>query len=183
MFAYCGNDPVMYLDCSGERASWNNIKNWVSDKWNKATAFVKKTASVIFTKDFAKNVDDIILNNIEAEAGISIGIGFQEDGQKVNLEAITRMDIIGVQFKDKQLGFGHNGRSALAIGVGPVTIGPQNNTYETFSGEREVEPSTYIDIGWSRGKAAAFVIGYHYNISVSFSGMFHDVMNYVEGHW
>ena len=32
MFAYCGNNPVNRIDPAGQ--SWEDIKNWVSEKWN-----------------------------------------------------------------------------------------------------------------------------------------------------
>jgi len=38
---------------------------------------------------------------------------------------------------------------------------------------------TFFDFGYSGGRASAFVIGYHYDYSVSLLGIFTDVVNYI----
>ena len=43
---------------------------------------------------------------------------------------------------------------------------------------RETEETSYYDIGFSDGIAAAFVIGFHFNYSVSISGIAMDLYEY-----
>ena len=130
---------------------------------------------------FIGDMKDVVINNIDASAGISIGIGFSQKINGVGVEAISRMDIVGIQLNDGELKTGHIGRSALAVGIGSVTVGPQSDTYEDFGiNTREVSNPYYYNVGRSGGQAAAFVIGYHYDYSVSFSGMKDDFLNVVE---
>lgn len=117
------------------------------------------------------DVGAIILSNIEASAGICIGMGGSVEKGILSAEAIVRMDLVGVRFKDGQIEFGHNGASGFNFSASPFYIGPQHSTFETFSGERTVEEPTYADVGYSDGSAAAFIIGYHYDVNISYSGI------------
>ncbi len=137
--------------------------------------------------NFNKDMLKIVINNIEFDAGICIGVGLAYTGKFLGIEAISRMDIVGIQFKDGNFRIGHPGKSGVNITLptsdpaADVTIGPQNNTYENFgSNYREVEDTTYVDVGKSYGSAAAFGIGYHYDISISYSGIWADLVEYFE---
>ena len=182
LYAYCNNNPVNMYDSNGNWPKWNEFKNWISNKWNMLVTTVEKTTDIIFTSDFVNQLDDIVLSNIEADAGICIGVGFEDKFGDFGVEAVSRMDIIGIQFRNGEMTFGKDGRSALAISGGVFTIGPQNDTFEIDS-KREVEDTSYFGVGISYGKSAAFFIGYHYNFSVSFSGMAIDIKNYIKQRW
>ena len=131
--------------------------------------------------NFANDMRDIVINNIDASAGICIGMGLTYDGEYAEVEAISRMDIVGVQLKDGNVRFGHPGKSALDVGIGPFSFGPQNNVYEDFGlNNREVEDTSYFDASHSYGKAVAFVIGYHYDFSISYSGIIKDLIEYFQ---
>ncbi len=43
--------------------------------------------------------------------------------------------------------------------------------------KRTVYDDSYYDIGRSKGEAKAFGIGYHYNVSISYSGIINDIMD------
>ena len=135
--------------------------------------------------NFTNDMRDIVINNIDASAGICIGMGLRHDGEFIGVEAISRMDIIGVQLNDGDFRIGHPGKSGASITLptgnpaADITLGPQNNTYEDFGiNYREVEDTTYVDVGKSYGAAAAFVIGYHYDVSISYSGIWADLVEY-----
>lgn len=53
--------------------------DWVKDKWNTLCETVSKTADIIFTEEFVRNIDDIILSNIVADAGICVEMGVEID--------------------------------------------------------------------------------------------------------
>ena len=131
-------------------------------------------------KTFVEDVEHIIVSNVDFSAGICIGMGWSCSDGGIGVEAITRMDIIGVQLNDGDFRIGHIGRSALTISVGSFTVGPQSDTYEDFGiNTREVSDPYYTDVGLSSGVAKAFGIGYHFEYSISFSGMKKDFINYL----
>ena len=121
------------------------IRMTPTNQWNNLTHVFSKTANILFTKDFVNQIDDIVLSNIEADAGICLGMGIETDIGKVHIEAITRMDIIGVQYKNKKIRIGHDGRSALNIGSGLVSVGPQSDTFETFDGRADDPEHKFFD--------------------------------------
>ena len=159
-----------------------NVVNEVTENHKQIFRCVINTAKKIHK--FGKDIPNIVIDNISASAGICIGMGFACDYKGIGIEAITRMDIIGVQLNDSNFRIGHPGKSGLnvTLPVDPaidVTLGPQNNTYEDFGLEhREVEDTIYLDVGKSYGAAAAFVIGYHYDVSISYSGIIKDIVEY-----
>ena len=94
------------------------------------------------------------------------------------------MDIVSVQFKNGKLKIGHDGRAAGNLSIGPITIGNQNDTFEYFDETPHDEPENKLfDISHSRGQSNVFFLGGHYNESVSFLGIFSDVVNYVKERW
>ena len=74
-------------------------------------------------------------------------------------------------------------KPAVSFGLADFSIGPSNSVFESFEGEREIEENPIFDYGKSGGKAAAYVIGYHYDYSISFAGMIRDVVDYVKERW
>ena len=149
---------------------------------NKANEVIDTGVSIATkVKTISSDVSHIIASNITGSAGICIGMGMAND----NIEAVVRMDIIGVQIKDESVRIGHPGRSAFNVTVpiaspyADITLGRQNNTFEDFEvKKREVEDPVYFDIGKSYNRAAAFVIGYHYDISISYLGICQDLYQY-----
>jgi len=91
----------------------------------------------------------------------------------------TRKNQYGTK-TDAEIRVGHPGRSALALGISNVSIGPQTDTYEDILvNNREEGETLYFDEGISWGAATAFIIGYHYDVSISFSGMIEDGIEYI----
>ena len=149
---------------------------------NKANEVIDTGVNIATTvKKVSNDVLHIIGSNITASAGICIGMGMAND----DFEAIVRMDIIGGQIKDGNIRVGHPGRSAFTVTVptttpyADITLGRQNNTFEDLGVKnREVEEPVYFDIGKSYNRAAAFVIGYHYDFSISYLGICRDLYQY-----
>ena len=179
LYVYCFNNPIMYDDSCGNWPSWNDVGNWFADKWND----IKKTTSILFTEEFANNIDDIIVSNVEADAGVSLEFAIEYEGSVGKIEFSQRMDIVRVQFKDGKIRFGHDGRAALALGVSGFSFGPQNDTFESFIGDKDNPTETFFDIGLSVGQSSSFYVGYHYNASISFLGIYNDIAAYVKERW
>jgi hypothetical protein len=92
------------------------------------------------------------------------------------------MDIVGVALEEGKLKFGHFGKSGASVSVGDYAAGYEARTYESFdgvgdydTGMQQVEP---YDVGYSFGKSAAYVIGYHYKVGFSISGTINDLIDY-----
>ena len=178
LYVYCFNNPVMHTDYTGNWPVWESIKKKLKE--------VKETCSIVFTEEFAVHTLNSVLSNLEAKAGITVGIGgeFKFGNGKQNiisLEACSRIDIVGIQLKDGKVRFGRTGRSALTIGIGDWTVGPQSDTYEPLdTGSEYSRSQTYY---WenlkSAGRSAAYVVGYHYSISFSTSGFLMDIEEYI----
>ncbi len=199
MFAYCLNNPVVRKDPAGTVGvvvTTMDDGNPLNDLWafslvggcpgsggssgwaGGGLAVATKTNDNISVGKILSDVWSIILSNIEASVGICVGIGSSVEKGALSAEAMVRMDLVGARFKNGKLEFGHNGASGVNISADDITLGPQHSTFETFSGERTVEDPSYGDWGLSKGKATAFIIGYHYNVSVSYWGIASDLYEY-----
>ena len=142
----------MRADNGGE--FWEEIGKWFEDAW-----------------EFVTVVIDSAINNFEVDAGICVGMGV-EIGK---VELMQRADIVSVQFKDGEFRMGHDGRAAAAISIGPISVGPQNDTFEDMQGKEDPVKETKFDIGRSVGGAKAFVVGYHWNAGFSYLGFVNDI--------
>ncbi|MEE0946698.1 MAG: RHS repeat-associated core domain-containing protein, partial [Acutalibacteraceae bacterium] len=188
-FAYCFNNPVNMSDPSGNWPSWNDVKSglkkaasWVDNNIiQPVKSFINKAVEVVPTEDFANEVGNIVKNNISASAGLCVGIGFNADfGQGMQIEAIIRGDIVGVQLREGEIKFGHNLRSSFQVGYGAISVGSQSDVFESFGGkERILYDIDKFDIGLSSGKALVPIIGYHYDFSISYIGIFSDIVSYI----
>lgn len=172
------NESIEYVS-----DKYNQVKNTLSEELDEIRVWVDKTVDDVqngfsTAYDTAKDIVAILVKNTEASAGICIGMGVNTDLNVVGIEGIIRMDIIGILLKDGELRMGHPGKSALDISVLGFTFGPQNETFENLYSEREVYEPSYFDVELSIGAAQAFAIGYHYDFSISLSGILQDLISY-----
>ena len=68
----------------------------------------------------------------------------------------------------------------VETGFGQINFGQSNKTYETFYGESIEVSESHGDLGYSVGMSQIFFVGYHYSVSVSFSGVLIDLYDYFE---
>ena len=186
MFAYCNNNPVNACDpcgtCIHRWDFWNDCEKCggetFKDKWNGFWNGIDNGIQNAY--NFVNDINNIIRSNISADAGLCIGIGVETTiADVVGVSLMSRADIVGARYKNSKLQTGHNGYSGANLTVAGLTLGPQSHTYESYDrGIREVYEDEYIDYGISVGSSAAFVIGYHWNISISFHGMAKDLLDY-----
>ena len=180
LFVYCFNNPVNTIDHNGCWPEWmENAGEWLAKKATQLWKTTTDISKIVFTKEFFEEAKNIVLSNFEASAGICIGVGFLKSSGSITVEAISRMDIIGVQIKNGKLRFGHTGRSALGIGFKGITARVANDTFESFVGKREVSEQSNFDYGIAYGEAFAFVIGYHCSVSVSISGIICGIIGHI----
>ena len=161
LYAYCSNNPVMHIDPSGTS---------LKDLWLSAQVLVLLAGEVI----------KIAWENVTAEAGICIGMGVETNISSVNVELISRADIIGVQLKDGEFKAGHPNKSAASIGVTEgitsVSVGTGTEGFESFDySERSRKNVDPVNVDFGLSKSICFVIGFHYNISFSVSGFIKDI--------
>ncbi len=157
LFAYCNNNPVMYTDMTGR--SWESF-------WQGVGRF------------FA-----IVWNNLSGDIGISLGVGLETDIGIFVINAISRTDIIGVQFKNGQVRVGRPNKSSFSGGfqLGPISIvfGPISEGFESFDYSVREYDDSYFDISIGTGKCAAFAIGAHFGFSFSISGFAGDIKEWI----
>lgn len=158
---------------------YTDIKSRTTNFFNGAVHAIGELCTV------TKDITNIVINNFEASAGIGFGMGLDYSDGTLGIEAITRVDMIGIQIKNGKIRIGDPGRSAINVTIPSehpafdITIGPQNNTYENFDGTcREINDISYVDIGKSYSAAQAYVIAYHYDVSISYSGILTDTIEY-----
>jgi len=178
MFAYCNNNPVMYTDSTGN--------NWFTDWWEDTTNAVKNAWETWTEKSFIYNAGKAIIQNLSADAGLSIGAGGALTVGVVEVEAISRMDVVGVSASREGVVFGNFGKSAASIGInafsktnGVFQLGRESNTYESFDGTiREILPDK-TDFSLSFGQELAIFLGFHYQFSFSISGAISDYSAFI----
>ena len=168
LYAY-GNNSIMCKDPSG--CAWEWFETW-------------KEKSLIL------NYVPILFNNLDASAGLSIGVGGSFKVFKIfNITAITRMDFIGFDTSHEESKWGQYGKSGASIGVSPfdgvsskeavLGVGWESNTYESFDGtKREILPDE-TDYSISLGFDFAIILGAHAEVSLSLKGMLSDFKNII----
>ena len=82
LYAYCFNNPVNMTDASGNWPQW--LDN-LTEKWKE--------------KSFVHNV---ISKNIQADSGVGIGVGGAISIAAIEVAAISRVDVIGVEVSGKR---------------------------------------------------------------------------------
>ena len=63
-----------------------------------------------------------------------------------------------------------------------LTVTPFPSSIRLGCQQREVDEPQYFDFGPSYGDAA-FVIGYHYDFSISYYGIARDFLEYAKSFW
>lgn len=185
LFAYCENDPVNMSDPQGNLPLHRKPNliindgggNRISDNGEPINSF---SASVVFT--VAGDLLKIVVNNISASAGFSMGLSAVIECENLNIDLTpVRMDIMGVQFKDGEFKIGHPGHVGASVGYGPVQLGSSSDVFESFGGaERIVYEDEEFDLSVGLGLSAVALVGYHWDVSISLSGIVKDVIEYIE---
>ena len=157
--------------------SWKSIKNKCVSAWNKLSNHINESNKVI------EDLHNIVQNNVSAHIGICLGMGLETEIGGVGIEAMTRMDIIGIGVDSGEIKVGHFGHSGASLTFLNITGGKSYDTYESFGlNKREVSKMEgYIDYSMGISSGQAFLIGYHYNVSISFLGMYEDFIDYFGG--
>ena len=185
LYVYCFNNPINMTDSQG------NWTKWVEDAWEMAESVMKevlrtatKISDIVFTREFAEEFISSAITNFEADAGVSIGFAFEKSfNDMLSFEFSQRMDILSVGVKDGKFKLGHDGRSALAVGVLGFTLGPQTDTYEDLNGVADTPTQKYIDFGNSYCESLVVILGGHINVSFSMLGFSQNIYNYIKGRW
>ena len=90
------------------------------------------------------------------------------------------MDIISFEFRDGEFDVGHSGKASFAFDIILFNVGPKSDVFESsLDGERRAYEDTYFDICSSYGHAQVFLVGYQYEISISFLGIAKDLVAYI----
>ncbi len=205
MFAYCGNNPIMFIDsngyfsfsfddfcdwagdafddiCNSAEDIYNDTVDWIEDTYNGAVEQIEYGVDLHNNiTEVKSDIVEIAFDNVTASGGICIGIGGSFELGVTSVEAISRMDIFGAQYRDGEFEIGHNGKSAFSFSWGPFSIGPQSETFETTNPyTRQVYDDTNYDISISQGCCGAFFIGGHYSVSFSVLGFVEDIIEYID---
>ena len=133
--------------------------------------------------EIVEDVGKMVVDNFEASAGKSIGMGIEKSIGIVSVEAITRMDIVGVQLKDGKFRVGRQYKSAFRLGLtdGLVSVqaGTANVGFESFDYSYREDERNDRDVSIGMGIGMAFVIGFHAEVSFSVSGFVGDLLDYI----
>ena len=164
LYVYCFNNPIMHTDYTGNWPSWKSIEKWVKNKYE-----TWKEESFVY---------NVIVQNITADAGLGIGIGGELEVGKIKISAISRVDAIGIETKGIDIKEGHHGKSSFSIGVGGYYVGAEWKTYESYDGTAYERSKSMPEAGWTLGGEAGFVIAAHASLTVSFSGIYEDFVEY-----
>jgi len=182
MFAYCNNNPVNLCDSTGCAPKWfKKAVNWLNDSVIKPTKkFANKTRKAFTAENAYQELTNILANNTNATAGISLGFALQTTTGTWGIDFAQRMDIASVEFRDGKFDFGHSGKASFAFDIGKFSVGPKSDVFESSSdGARRVYEDTCFDICSSYGRAQVFLVGYQYEISISYLGIAKDLVNYI----
>ena len=172
LYVYCFDNPINMIDSSGNWPKWiEDAVDWIGEQYN-----TWKEAS------FVRNV---VVKNISADFGVGIGVGGEVEVGPVKLSAISRVDVFGIEVNGLEADVGYHGKSAIHAGLGEHSIGVESKTFETYDGNQYRTTKNVPDVGWSKGIEVGFVISFHVNVSVSYSGMYSDFVEYVRkrGWW
>lgn len=168
LFAYCQNDPVNMVDPTGNWPKWlKTTLDWISEKYKEW-----KEESFVY---------NVVIENIALDAGVGIGIGGEIELGKLQVSAIARADMIGVETNGFDAKVGHFGKSAWGVGVSDFSIGVEGRTYESFDGRINERYNNVPEIGWSLGGEIGIGLAAHASVSVSFSGIVKDFYSYGKG--
>lgn len=88
------------------------------------------------------------------------------------------MDIIGYRLKNGKSQFGCPGRNSTTVSIGNFSYAHETECFEEFDGsnkEKSEEFTDSIDFGISAGQTYIPIVGYHWNVSLSLSGMIKDI--------
>ena len=165
----------------------SNIKNWVKKNIVEPVKKFVSNAIKIATKetvtDLKKKRREIIFKNVSASAGISIGAGGGTKIAGVGVEGSVRADIVGIKLQDGKVTVGHHGKSGGSFSYQNFTFDQHFENFEPFGGIGTCgsDPANVrsIDHGFEFSSTAIFVIGYHYDISISFVGIFTDTIEWI----
>ena len=160
LYAYCFNNPIMFTDENG---------NW---------AFLNAVEAVweyYLDHSFIYNV---IVRNIEFSAGVGVGMGVEVEVGPVEVQAISRVDAVGISVDDGAVKIGHIGESSLSVDIGPIyNVGANSSTFQSFDGtvfERDKSIDDELTIGL--GASFGFVVSAHVNLSFSISGAIENLI-------
>ena len=125
--------------------------------------------------------DSCIIDNINISGGLSIGFGGKIKAGFAEFQSACGMDIIGFQFADGKLRFGHFGESGTFLSILGFSIGKSYETYEPFGNTNiREEKEAETDFSYGLGDTLMFAIGGHYEVSFSISGCVKSVYKYVQ---
>ena len=180
------------IDNSGTWPTWNDIKNDIKDgikqtiDWvdnniiEPAKKFTNKAKKAFSSENARQELTDILINNVSATGGISLGFALQTSIENCGVDLAQRMDIISFELRNGEFDIGHSGKAASVVEIGPFSIGPRSDVFESsIDGERRVYDDTYFDIGFSHARSEVFLIGYQYEISISYLGIIKDILAYI----
>ena len=158
LYVYCFNNPLAYTDYTGEWPDWldNIINTWTENSF----------------------VYNVLSKNVTADFGVGIGMGGEVKLGNLKAGAISRMDILGIEFSGYDINFGHFGRSALYLGYGDVFLGMESKTFESFDGTVRDTYETLPENSWGLGFDVGFVVSAHVNVSISFTGIYNSFIDY-----
>ena len=101
------------------------------------------------------------------------------DIDPVKAQAEMREDIIGFQVREGKADIGNNGKSGASIGIGPFSVGTENETFESWTtGERVVYKNDHPPLDVGLGFSFSCFVGAHAGVSLSISGVVDDVIRY-----
>ncbi|MBE6563267.1 MAG: DNRLRE domain-containing protein [Ruminococcaceae bacterium] len=174
MFAYCGNNPVMFVDPSGNAPRLRDIWNKTLNIWNKTLNVLRYANDAINNgvKKACKAVD-LAVSCTELEVGAGFGIGAKADIDKAEANVSVYADLINVRINNEGCLIGTKNYIGATIGAFNTSIGPEETQYtvhfknfESVDSIIEYEPVTNAreDYDISFGIDAYIIVGFNVNI-------------------